>query len=202
MDNKQAVRVETSGADGQRQLVCTSEPASKQQGAAHHPFSSGGWRDCVADVDPGSQLFITLDNGTEGHAFAVPDAPGSELDLKVLPATRGAQKGFGAMLIVGGSIGVLVGTCYLSLAGAFGPPDDSSQRQGTTVMAAGLVTIGLGVLVLVSGSREPRVESEAKEQRAARGRDDVALGDVASARPRDRSATRPALTPLGFSLTF
>jgi len=207
-ESKQKVRVEAAGTDGQRQIVCASEPPPKRKfDPAHHASPSRIWGDCVADVAPGSQLLVTLGDGKEGHVFAVPNEPGGELDLQVLPATRSEQKASGTVMLVVGATAVFGGAVVLplySLSQNVLASGDPSATASLILIAAGVVVGVIGVIVLASGSREPLVESRTMYGAAAweDGRERTFLADVASARPRDRSATLPTITPLSYSFRF
>ena len=151
--NRQRVRVEARGTDGQQQVVCASEPPpARPPGGARRPFKGGGWGDCVADVAPGSQVLIKLGEIEEPHVFIVPDEPGSQLELWVLPATRESEKSGGAVLLALGGLAILV-PVVVSLV-TFDSDGGGSGKSGLPIPG------GLALGAVSSGDSERRRASK------------------------------------------
>ena len=186
--------------DGQRRIVCVSvDPDPRKHGAPHRPFKAVTWGDCVADVAPGSQVLITVGNREQRHPVIVPDDPGAELEIRILPPDRTEQRsGAIALFVVGGAAAVGGFFAYelASIGGA------SGTTVPAVVMLGGIALVVTGIFVIATGPREPVIELGQRLAPRAVRRDD-ALGDLAVARRREASSPPPERAPVfGYTLEF
>ena len=200
-NNKQRVTVAIWGTGNERQVVCSSEAPlhpTRPPGAPRRPFIAPSWGDCVANVPVGAKLLVTFGKSTDGQTFVVPNEPGSELDLKVLPADRSDENGIGVAMVVIGGVGVAIGGLLLAISSSDGYlQNDSVVTPSIVAVVLGAAIVGGGIALLVSGSRAPRVKSEATQRPA------MVVGDIPWAGSREPSMSAPpALTPLSYTFTF
>jgi hypothetical protein len=156
---------------------------------------------CTADVLPGAELRIVLDDGEDGRIFTVPNDLGSDVDVEVRAPGRGG--GAIVMIVIGGVL-ALAGVVLVGLGTEHNGSDKSS-------LTAGLVCLGLGgglgvggILLLTNRSREPRVKSTPyRSHRASEGRGETALGDLTEGPRRDAQLVLPpSFTPLRLGFAF
>lgn len=208
--NQHPVRIERSNGDA-NEVVCASAapaPPARDAAAVRRPFRHAPWGDCAADVPAGAELRVTLADSTQAHVFVVPDEPGSEIGLEVLPPKPEAI-GVGAsiaVVAVGGGAAV-VGALGVAWWGSGGLLQDSSAATASTVVLVGgvvLALVGVGLLLSTTdGSGEPRVRTEpARRPATSEWRDDAFVRVIAAARPGNLSAVPPPPAPFVFGVAF
>ena len=181
-NNDDTARVAIRRSDGTYDFVCRTPPA------------------CVADVPPGSELRITLNrDGTERSTFMVPDDPGGEVDLEVLPAPSWPLAVGIPMIVIGGVTGLLGFVTSSGLWGSGGNPS-----VGVPIATGGAAVATGGILWLALRSQEPRVMVDPRPGAPeSYGRNDTLVGDVGSAKSREASPPVPApFTPLSYDFPF
>lgn len=181
--NKEAARLFVEHPNGAYAFVCQSP--------------------CKADVVPGTNLRVTLGDSEEPHDFQMSGNPGTDVDLEVRPASKGALAGGIVMVSLGGATAI-VGLLLLAVAALPRIDDDSGLRTAGFIClgAGGGLTFG-GIALIAGRSREPRIRQDehgGDKTSASASRAEVFRGDLVTLRPA--LPTSPALTPLTWGLNF
>lgn len=192
--NRGVARLYVHQPDGKYTLVCSTP--------------------CTADVPVNSEMRVTLNNNDEEpHTFTVPGDMGPELDIEVKPASVGP--------LIGGIIAMAAGGAF-ALSGLFlvaiASTDSGSSSKSTssltesvkdTYRVTGYICIGIGaaaaivgLVVLTSRSKEPRLNAGPRSAPFVQGRADMLLGDLATATPREATRLPPAIMPLSYTIKF
>ena len=170
---------------------------------------------CTADVPVNSEMRVTLNNNDdEPHSFTVPGDMGPELDVRVKAASLGPLIG-GIVAMGAGGAFVLSGLLFIALADLNKSTRTSSTSSSInkdvsdTYKVTGYVCIGIGaaaavvgLIVLTTRSKEPRLDAGPYGAPVIPGRQDTLLGDLASLKPRDPTFVQPAITPLTYTIRF
>lgn len=160
---------------------------------------------CTADLPPGAELRVMLEDSDDSHVFNVPNDMGAEVDIEVRKPGKGGLVGGIIMVSIGG-IFAIAGIALTALS-----TEERSSKTGT--LTGGLVCLGLGVglglpgiLLITNRSQEPKVKGNPHRDRYDRygryGRNESLLADVAEAQHRDPVTTAAAITPLRLGFSF
>lgn len=155
---------------------------------------------CKADVVVGTTLRVTYGDDSEGHDFTMEGTPGTDVDLEVRPASKGALIGGIVMASTGGAV-ALIGLLLVAVSKLSNNESDTRTAGWVTTGVGASLAIG-GVVLIASRSREPRLKQTEHTPSPYYAKD--APSRVAfDAPPRDAPSLTPAaFTPLTIGFQF
>jgi hypothetical protein len=176
-----AVRLYTSASPtGEAKLVCEAP--------------------CKADVYPNTPLQITFgDDSSEPFPIVISGTPGKDVEVEVLPPSRGALAG-GIVLVSIGGLVAFIGVVLLAI-GASDNGEHDLFTPGLIVTAIGGGMTAGGIALMVSRSKKPRVRHRELDEVPRTESRAITFGDdVAAWKPR--SPVPAAFAPIGWSFAF